>query len=85
MYRANRPQLRQRSVTCDRGGGGEWVGSRSIGPEHDGQLRGRPLRSLEIRWSAWAGLYVFGRGFLMLPPDDERRGALRPRAAHSKV
>jgi len=46
MYRANRPQLRQRSVTCDRGGGGECVGSRSIGPEHDGQLRGRPLRSL---------------------------------------
>jgi hypothetical protein len=42
-----------------------------MGPEQDGQLSGRPLRSLEIKWSAWAGLYVFGRGFLMLPPDDE--------------
>ena len=41
-----------------------------MGPEQDGQLSGRPLRSLEIKWSAWAGLYVFGRGFLMLPPDD---------------
>jgi len=47
------------------------VGSRSIGPEHDGQLSGRPLRSLEMRCRAWAGLYVFGRGFLMLPPDGE--------------
>ena len=42
-----------------------------MGPEQDGQLSGRPLRSLEIKWSAWAGLYVFGRGFLMLPPDDD--------------
>ena len=76
MYRANRPQLRHRSVTCDRGGGGLLVGSRSIGPEHEGQLSGRPLRSLEMRWSAWAGLYVFGRGFLMLPPDDVPQVAL---------
>ena len=68
MYRANRPQLRQRSVTWERGGGGVCVGSRSIGPEHDGQLNGRPLRSLEMRCRACAGLYVFGRGFLMLPP-----------------
>jgi len=44
-----------------------------MGPEHEGQLSGRPLRSLEIRWSAWAGLYVFGRGFRMLPPDDVSR------------
>lgn len=34
-----------------------------MGPEHDGQLSGDPVRSLAIRWSAWAGLYVFGRGF----------------------
>jgi len=38
MYRAKRPQTRQRSVTCERGGGGDSFGSRSIGPEHDGQL-----------------------------------------------
>jgi hypothetical protein len=68
MYRANLPQLRQRSVTCDRGGGGVCVGSRSMGPEQEGQLSGLPLRSLEMRCSACAGLYVFGRGFLMLPP-----------------
>jgi hypothetical protein len=41
------------------------VGSRSIGPEQDGQLRGEPLRSLAIRCSACAGLYVFGRGLRM--------------------
>jgi hypothetical protein len=68
MYRANLPQFRQRSVTCDRGGGGVCVGSLSIGPEHDGQLSGLPLLSLEMRCRACAGLYVFGRGFLMLPP-----------------
>lgn len=44
-------------------------GSRSIAPEHDGQLNGEFVRSLVMRWSAWAGLYVFGRGFLMSPPD----------------
>jgi hypothetical protein len=49
MYRANLPQLRQRRVTWERGGGGVCVGSRSIGPEHDGQLSGLPLRSLEMR------------------------------------
>jgi hypothetical protein len=38
------------------------VGLRSILPEHDGQLRGDPLRSLTMRCSAWAGLYVAGRG-----------------------
>ena len=52
------------------------MGSRSIGPEHDGQLSGRPLRSLEMRCKAWAGLYVFGRGFLMLPPDGGPQEAL---------
>jgi hypothetical protein len=31
-------------------------------PEHDGQLSGDPVRSLEISVSAWAGLYVSGRG-----------------------
>src|SRR3712207_9193778 len=39
-----------------------------MSPEHDGQLRGEPLRSLAIRCSAWAGLYVFGRGLRMSPP-----------------
>ena len=45
------------------------AGSRSMGPEHDGQLRGDPFRSLAIRCSACAGLYAFGRGFRMSPPD----------------
>ncbi len=49
MYRANRPQRVHRSVTCDLGGGGTRVGSRSIGPEQDGQLNGEPLRSLAMR------------------------------------
>jgi hypothetical protein len=31
-------------------------------PEQDGQLSGDPVRSLEISVSAWAGLYVSGRG-----------------------
>ena len=69
MYRAKRPQVVQRSVTWARGGGGAKPGSRSIAPEHDGQLSGELVRSLVMRWSAWAGLYVFGRGFLMSPPD----------------
>ena len=65
MYLAIRPQLEQRSVTWVRGGGGETFGSRTIFPEQDGQLSGLPLRSLEMSWSAWDGLYVAGRGFLM--------------------
>jgi|SRR5579863_4274253 len=65
MYRANRPHRVHFSVTWDFGGGGMRVGSRSIGPEQDGQLRGEPLRSLAIRCSACAGLYVFGRGLRM--------------------
>jgi hypothetical protein len=52
MYRAKRPQLVQRSVTCERGGGGISPGSRSMGPEQDGQLNGEPVRSLEMRLSA---------------------------------
>ncbi len=36
-----------------------------MGPEQDGQLSGDPVRSLAIRLSAWAGLYVFGRGLRM--------------------
>ena len=48
-----------------------------MGPEQDGQLSGRPLRSLEIKWSAWAGLYVFGRGFLMLLPMMSRGSLVR--------
>jgi hypothetical protein len=31
-------------------------------PEQEGQLRGDPVRSLAIRCSACAGLYVAGRG-----------------------
>ncbi len=65
IYRANRPQRVHFSVTWDFGGGGMRVGSRSIGPEQDGQLSGEPLRSLAIRCSACAGLYVFGRGLRM--------------------
>jgi len=44
------------------------LGSRTIFPEHDGQLRGLPLRSFEMSWSAWDGLYVAGRGFRMSSP-----------------
>ena len=69
MYLANRPQLVQRNVTCARGSGGIWEGSRSMGPEQDGHLSGVPARSLVMRWSACAGLYVFGRGLRMTPPD----------------
>src|SRR5437868_10887516 len=69
MYLAKRPQLVQRNVTCARGSGGIWEGSRSMGPEQDGQLSGVPVRSLVMRWSACAGLYVFGRGLRMTPPD----------------
>jgi len=48
MYRAMRPQFAQRSVTCERGGGGVESGSRTISPEQDGQLRAIPLRSCEM-------------------------------------
>jgi hypothetical protein len=34
-------------------------------PEHDGQLSGEPVRSLAIKCSACAGLYVAGRGLRM--------------------
>jgi hypothetical protein len=68
MYRAKRPQLVHLSVTWLRGGGGAIDGSRSMLPEHDGQLSGAPVRSLEMRFSACAGLYVAGRGFRMSPP-----------------
>ena len=46
------------------------VGSRSMGPEQDGQLKADPLRSLAIKCSACAGLYVFGRGLRMMPPKN---------------
>ena len=49
------------------------VGSRSIGPEQDGQLSGEPLRSLAIRCSACAGLYVFGRGLRMNASKESAR------------
>ena len=82
MYRAKRPQLVHLSVTWERGGGGESPGSRSMGPEQDGQLRGEPVRSLAMRLSAWAGLYVFGRGLRMETSwgFDDAVGADRPTA-----
>lgn len=40
-------------------------GERSMIPEQDGQLSGEPVRSFAIRCSAWAGLYVAGRGLRM--------------------
>jgi hypothetical protein len=76
MYLAMRPQPAQRSVTCERGGGGTSFGVRSIEPEHDGHLSGVPVRSLAIRFSACAGLNVAGRGLRILisstadSPDD---------------
>lgn len=36
-----------------------------MAPEQEGQLSGEPLRSLAMRFSAWAGLYVAGRGLRM--------------------
>ena len=44
------------------------IGARTIAPEHEGQLKGSPLRSFEMSCSAWAGLYVAGRGLRMDPP-----------------
>lgn len=70
MYRATRPQPMHFSVTCERGGGGALPGSRSIDPEHEGQLSASPLRSLAMRWRACAGLYEFGRGFRMRSPAE---------------
>jgi len=82
MYRAIRPHVLQRSVTCERGGGGNCRGVRSIGPEHDGQLSGEPVRSFAIRFRACAGLYVAGRGLRIRPspqqldsPEQRRRFA----------
>ena len=37
-------------------------------PEHEGQLRGDPVRSFAIRCRACAGLNVAGRGLRMCPP-----------------
>jgi len=65
MYRATRPQEAHLSVTCERGAGGMSSGDRSMLPEHDGQLSGDPVRSLAMRFSACAGLYVAGRGLRM--------------------
>ena len=69
IYLANRPHLPHLSVTCEFGAGGAVFGSRSIGPEHEGQLNGAPARSLAIRFNACAGLYVAGRGLRMQPPS----------------
>lgn len=68
MYRATRPHWVQRSVTWEWGAGGVNEGDLSMFPEQDGQLSGDPVRSLAIRWSACAGLYVAGRGLRMSPP-----------------
>src|SRR6187401_2379895 len=40
-------------------------------PEQDGQLSGEPVRSLAIKCSACAGLYVAGRGLRMTPPNSK--------------
>jgi hypothetical protein len=61
-YFAIRPHVVHVNVTCARGAGGKFRGSRLMLPEQDGQLSGDPVRSLEISVSAWAGLYVSGRG-----------------------
>ena len=76
MYRASRPQFLQRSVTCEYGAGGTAAGLRSMGPEHEGQLSGDPVRSLAIKCSACAGLYVAGRGLRMKPPSRMQGGRL---------
>lgn len=39
-----------------------------MAPAHDGQLKGAPVLSFEIKKRTWAGLYVFGRGFRIDPP-----------------
>lgn len=65
MYRATRPHEMHFSVTCECGVGGMIDGERSIFPEQEGQLRGEPVRSLAIKCSACAGLYVAGRGLRM--------------------
>ena len=76
MYRATRPHDVQRSVTCECGAGGVRDGSRSILPEHEGQLSGEPVRSLAIKCSACAGLYVAGRGLRMTPPKTVNRPSI---------
>jgi hypothetical protein len=83
MYRAMRPHSLHRSVTCARGGAGTSFGVRSIGPEQDGQLSGVPVLSLDIKFSACAGLNVAGRGLRILfsstadSPDDNGAGTLQ--------
>ncbi len=72
MYRAVLPHAVHLSVTCERGGGGKRLGSLSIFPAQEGQLRGEPVRSLAMRCSACAGLYVAGRGLRIGTPRLER-------------
>lgn len=60
------------------------AGDRSIGPEQEGQLSGAPFRSLAIKCSAWAGLYVAGRGLRIVPPQLLIRGFLGYRQFYSK-
>lgn len=57
-----------------------FFGSRTMSPEHDGQLSGMPFRSCEISWSACAGLYVAGRG-LRIESSRVNHGAIRPERA----
>lgn len=65
MYRATRPHEMHFNVTCECGVGGMIEGDRSMFPEQEGQLSGEPVRSLAIKCSACAGLYVAGRGLRM--------------------
>jgi hypothetical protein len=54
-------------------------GERSMFPEHEGQLSGEPVRSLAIKCSACAGLYVAGRGLRMTPPKNCKHDPLTRR------
>ena len=73
MYRAKRPQFVHVSVTCDRGGGGQHEGSRSIDPEHDGQLKAVPPELRGAAFKAGATLNQRNRcpGAADHPADDK--------------
>ena len=51
-----------------------------MAPEQDGQESGKPLRSLAMRFKAWAGLYEAGRGLRMYSPEETQRAVIQPGA-----
>lgn len=63
---------------------GYLAGSRSMTPEHEGQFNGPPRRSPLMRFRACAGLYVFGRGLRIDPPNAEPINDTQGLRAHSK-